>query len=463
MEVKSVLLKSPSFRRCHKRMGYFVFLFFSLFLLVACETEELLRTTDRNLANGDVLTKVLNPASLDFFYTTDARLESVIFALRSVEHEKHFVDSFCLEYGVPLWDFSYRLEEEGDICLFVPLYQADTPCAINAVWLLHIADGLMKYAPLTCDDELLQDNDQSFLFDLLSYKVFGDNNSKGLSFKTHPMTRGWLTVTQCWDVYTGTAEHLEFSYSNCVDKTYWVEDALVFHSISNTDGGGSGSINVGGGVDGANTSASNSKAGDLFERNNQEQDSILWRITENIVDRMIQDCMGGDLYNGIKQKYGDNKINLEFIFGEGASFEIDGHTLKFGLGNLESNVMMHELFHAYQATRETAASFKGALMNREIEAHYAQYLYLQRSVEWTDEKKDKYSKNQRLRAAASLDTYVDDHGNLVESNKELFDCYLSENVVSSFRKDGYEDYSFNENEDLPFTFSNIKALTKNCK
>ena len=108
----------------------------------------------------------------------------------------------------------------------------------------------------------------------------------------------------------------------------------------------------------------------------------------------------------------NNKINLEFDFGKGYSYNWEEHTLHIGLEELEANNLLHEMFHVFQTTQEPISSFKSSMMNREIEAHYAQYLFLQRSAEWTDKKQDKYAKSQRLRATTSLTKYVNQQGHV---------------------------------------------------
>ena len=118
----------------------------------------------------------------------------MISALRRVEEEKHFTASFLLKYGIPLWNFTYKLTGE-ETCIFVPLYRLDKPHCIDAIWLLHIKDGWMKFFPLKRDDELIRESDQVFIFDLLSYLVFGEENAQGLTFKPHAQTRSVITVT----------------------------------------------------------------------------------------------------------------------------------------------------------------------------------------------------------------------------------------------------------------------------
>ena len=126
----------------------------------------------------------VDPASVfkpeNFFAYTDSTLKAVISALRRVEEEKHFTAPFLLKYGIPLWNFTYQLTEEEETCIFVPLYRLDKPHCIDAIWLLHIKDGWMKFLPLKRDDELIRESDQVFIFDLLSYLVFGEENAQGL-------------------------------------------------------------------------------------------------------------------------------------------------------------------------------------------------------------------------------------------------------------------------------------------
>ena len=97
-------------------------------------------------------------------------------------------------------------------------------------------------------------------------------------------------------------------------------------------------------------------------------------------------------------------------FRQRYSYNWEEHTLHIGLEELEANNLLHEMFHVFQTTQEPISSFKSSMMNREIEAHYAQYLFLQRSAEWTDKKQDKYAKSQRLRATTSLTKYVNQQG-----------------------------------------------------
>ena len=385
-------------------------------MLASCETEESFYQP-RFPANNIPLTRQALFKPENFFAYTDSTLKAVISALRRVEEEKHFTAPFLLKYGIPLWNFTYQLTEEEETCIFVPLYRLDKPHCIDAIWLLHIKDGWMKFLPLKRDDELIRESDQVFIFDLLSYLVFGEENAQGLTFKPHAQTRSVITVTQCWDVYTGPKDQLEYSYTNCVSHSYWVDDALINNSNWNSEGGGSGDVWIGGGSSGGSGSSSGTPAGNIFKKE-ADQDSLLWVITENMTARIMED--------------------------------------------LEANNLLHEMFHVFQTTQEPISSFKSSMMNREIEAHYAQYLFLQRSAEWTDKKQDKYAKSQRLRATTSLTKYVNQQGHVTTSFLDIFETYISNNVVNAFRQEGYDNYPFKEYSDITNIFPNIKLTTKNC-
>ena len=288
-----------------------------------------------------------------------------------------------------------------------------------------------------------------------------EENAQGLTFKPHAQTRSVITVTQCWDVYTGPKDQLEYSYTNCVSHSYWVDDAFINNSNWNSGGGGSGDVWIGGGSSGGSGSSPGTPAGNIFKKE-ADQDSLLWVITENMTARIMEDCLGGDLYSQLKEKVKNNKINLEFDFGKGYSYNWEEHTLHIGLEELEANNLLHEMFHVFQTAQESISSFKSSMMNREIEAHYAQYLFLQRSVEWTEQKQRQYTESQRLRATASLGEYVNQQGHVKTSFLDFFETYVSNNVVNAFRKEGYEDYPFKEYSDITNIFPNIKLTTKNC-
>lgn len=192
-----------------------------------------------------------------------------------------------------------------------------------------------------------------------------------------------------------------------------------------------------------------------------------WQKLERMLDKMIKDCMGASLFNGLKEKLLGKTLIIKFNPAqEGGSFGYDGSSSAISISeNMESNQLMHELFHAYQAYNETHSSFAGATLNLEIEAHYAQYIYLKKLPEYSGSKWEQgYMQSERLRAIANLQEYIDDKGNLIaRESLDLFDTYTEFSLVPSFRKSaGYSHYLYDKNRTSLSNFSNLRILTKNC-
>ena len=133
------------------------------------------------------------------------------------------------------------------------------------------------------------------------------------------------------------------------------------------------------------------------------------------------------------------------------------------VNQLESNVLFHEMFHLYQTLSEPEQSFESSLLNREIEAHYAQYLFRKKQSFLFDIETDSiYLKDKRLLATRSLEMYIDDNGIIRDGIEPIvLETYLEFTVATVFRERGYDNYPFN-NTTLEQTFNIINELTKNC-
>ena len=156
----------------------------------------------------------------------------------------------------------------------------------------------------------------------------------------------------------------------------------------------------------------------------------------------MEDCLGGDLYSQLKEKVKTTKSIWNSISAKGIPTIGKSIPCTSDWKNWKQTTFLHEMFHVFQTTQEPISSFKSSMMNREIEAHYAQYLFLQRSAEWTDKKQDKYAKSQRLRATTSLTK-------ICKSARSCYNFiswislkpYISNNVVNAFRQEGYDTLS----------------------
>ncbi|WP_195667770.1 hypothetical protein [Bacteroides intestinalis] len=426
-----------------------------IFTVTSCETDE---AVEQAITSNSLMTRGISISSIptDFFYCSNDRLSPIIETLQEVESENHFTEHFQEEYGIPLWDYTYNIEEE---IYFVPLFNDKTPMEINAIWFFHVVDGRMTYVPFKRDNDFIVDNEQRFLFDLLSYIVFGENNSSGYIFKEQtPQTRAWVTVTTCWKVYTGVGDeaNLKYRYTDCIDKLFWIDNSTL-----NTPELGTGDNIIIGGSGGSSSSASNNTSA-IFK--NEKFSKNTWEILDNILNEILEDCMGSSLYGSIKSLLKGDKIEILIVDGLDSSYNWDTKTLSLDINCLESNAFLHELMHLYQTLQESTSSFEGAMLNREIEAHYAQYIFLIKQPLWEEKYKDIYSRNPRGKAVEALDNYFDKHGHLKdESVSDVIETVFSEQIIPSFRKEEpYNNYPYDKRQSISRLFPNIEVLTKNC-
>ena len=237
-------------------------------------------------------------------------------------------------------------------------------------------------------------------------------------------------------------------------------------------------VEPGGGTSGGNSSAGNGGSGDsgdsgdvskitiankLFRNSNMTPTN--WQVIEKMLGKIIENCMGNALVNGLIDALDGLTLSIQFSNGSGAGFHFDGQSagITLGMNSVESNVLFHEMWHAYQAYQETQSSFNGSLLNQEIEAHYAQYLYLISLPEYDGSKwEEKYINVERLRGTAGIKDYVDNKGTLI-GNYDLFDTYINATLVPVFQStDGYENYQYDSNRNAITNFSNIQTLTIDC-
>ena len=190
-----------------------------------------------------------------------------------------------------------------------------------------------------------------------------------------------------------------------------------------------------------------------------------WRVLENMLEKIIMDCMGQNLYNGLKQKLNGNTLTIQFQNDKGSSFNYQTGAIKLSSINMESNHLFHEMFHAYQAYQETTETYRNSVINLEIEAHYAQYLYLKELKEYPNSKWEKgYNVNQRLIGIANLEDYIDGHGRLLsDMPDDYFDLYLSMVLKEVFVRDkNYSNYSYDSSRYGTSNFQNLQTITINC-
>lgn len=227
--------------------------------------------------------------------------------------------------------------------------------------------------------------------------------------------------------------------------------------------GGQKSEGSGAGLPGLSSVAPN--ASKLFENQNLIDDN--WRTVERMVEKIMDDCMGSSLYYEMVRLLNGKKLAFSFIGGKDSDFNFRNGQIRLGMEAVESNRLLHELFHAYQAYQETQSTFENSIMNQEIEAHFAQYLYLKKLKEYPGSKWEKWytsGHDKRLLATKNLERYVTDKGFLKASSNEYFlQTYIDTSVIELYQKTpGYENLKFDTGRELMSNFKNIQTLTKDC-
>ena len=138
--------------------------------------------------------------------------------------------------------------------------------------------------------------------------------------------------------------------------------------------------------------------------------------------------------------------------------------------NMESNQLFHEMWHAYQAYQETQQSFKQSFLNQEMEAWYAQYLYVSSLPEYKQGSKwyELYNHTDLGRSIRDLKDYINNKGKLLLGDYQL-NSYLDLGVQKAFRemKDEageypYKNYPYDDDRTGSSNFTNLKNLSSNC-
>ncbi|ERI85302.1 hypothetical protein HMPREF1981_01859 [Bacteroides pyogenes F0041] len=251
------------------------------------------------------------PGASALFRCSDERLKPVVNALWAVEQETSFMSEFCEVYGKPLWDYADVLIEDGQVCYFVPLLHERFGKSIETIWFFYSENGILHYAPISRNAEGMADTDQIGVFDVKSYDVFGADNASGLIFKDPPAeTRVWGDhYYDCRAAYAGYPGMEEFKGISCKHTRIWIS----LQRVMEEECGGSGSINVdgnagtghGGGHGGGGSSSGFSpstaapKASSIFR--NSKMTETNWKKLEKMIEKIEKDCVGGNLYNGLKQ------------------------------------------------------------------------------------------------------------------------------------------------------------------
>lgn len=189
-----------------------------------------------------------------------------------------------------------------------------------------------------------------------------------------------------------------------------------------------------------------------------------WKVIERMLDKIMADCMGQALYNGLKNTLNGKTLTIQFIGKGNSAFDLSG-----GIRlrtDVVSGEFLHEMLHAYQAYRENYTSMTHAKLNMEIETHYAQYLYQSNLPEYKGSKWEKRDKTKsRWKNIVALEEFMNEKGNLhPDADVAKFESHILNKLVPTLREAGYpsDRYPLDYDRLGIENFKNLKELTKNC-
>lgn len=425
----------------------------------------------------------------------DYSLNQIVEQLQLKNEESRFVPEFLNCYGYPQWRHSVNfLTTDGDIAYAVPVYN-DGVKEVSHIWFFVVGEKRTNYFVFSRTEAERKSSSQLWMFDYFTKYALGNTPSSGVSFvpeimvttraametETNPedginsLDVEVIAVTRCNHIVSYAGGYVYDHGIYC-----WTEFELYNGSDGGSSGGGSGGgytpppgdgsyENPGGGSsgsggnigDGSSTNTPMAKA--IFKHPTMIEEN--WMTLENMLKKIKKNCMGENLYNALQIAFGKNHINIRFNAAkDGSSFNLDTNTLSLA-DNMESNQLFHELWHAYQACQEGKQNFLASGINQEIEAYYAQYLYVSKLPEYAGSKwEQKYTQEIRHYTAANLKDYMDAKGILMP-NKTAQDLegYMFY-TASIFETHGYGEsyYKYDSNRTGLSNFSNLQVLTKNC-
>ena len=201
---------------------------------------------------------------------------------------------------------------------------------------------------------------------------------------------------------------------------------------------------------------------DIFNNYGNLADSVKTKVNTMIAE-IAEDCMGKEL---LSQLMGRNVI-FEFSATAPRSRFFHNENKVLMKNNL-SEVLLHELFHAYQynvACQKNVSTYEGLIRNFEAEAYVAMYFYMDRcfSLEMYSRQKRFAKRNivgMNASKAAMCLTY---QGYINEWDVKVEDVFRSNFKIAAFNAVKDKNISFNETRSIDENIGILRTLSQNCE
>ncbi len=227
--------------------------------------------------------------------------------------------------------------------------------------------------------------------------------------------------------------------------------------FGDTDGGGGSSSNNNTNPE-QDTDTGEANPKEIFRNSKMTEEN--WKEIEKMLDKIIKNCLGKGLYNGLKNSLNGKTLPIEFIPGDDSAFNYATGKISLSM-NMENDQLFHEMWHAYQAYQETQDSYKNSLLNQEIETRYAHYLYLDAigSKKWNEWGE----LDKSYKSISTLKDYITPKGNLRPGQSTLsLESHILNNTVPLLKQIPAYNTPFDFGNPGLGIFKNLRKLSKNC-
>ena len=301
-----------------------------------------------------------------------------------------------------------------------------------------------------------------------------------------PETNGPVKLrSSSWEYVTVRTCH--YSQASIDGGETWTEPRLegcnsqtyaVLVANSGPGFGGGYSLEFGGTDGGGNPSSGQldgiAKMAQVIFRNSKMNEKN-WEAIEKMLEKILDNCLGRGLYNGLKNVLDRKTLIIEFDTEKPSYFGFTPNKGDAGISLntfTKSDVLFHEMFHAFQSYQETAESNAQYQLNREIETWYAQYLYAKNLPDYKagQEYYEIINRTKLGQSIRGLEQYVDRKGNLVkdrandELNLQLIKTeHFLHQIIDNDGKNPYSKYQFDESRFGIENFKTLKKISSNCK
>lgn len=188
---------------------------------------------------------------------------------------------------------------------------------------------------------------------------------------------------------------------------------------------------------------------------------------EEMLRQILRDCLGEELCRQLMNSNYDIEIRFDY-YSPTSRFGSDDSGLVIILRDYRSAAFLHEMIHAYQAHSLGAQTFNNSIVNLEVQAYLAMYLYLLGNQQYDPQIKAHAEKFHRYNPGAYIIPLSGHFGSGYNVNEGTTTSILESDLQQALSK--IDDYYRNKNNPRTVDFNQsisdflslFEELSKNC-